>query len=349
MKNFLLRLFLALFLLSLLTVGAFPQNPPKAQFGYIVLPFKNNTDFQGRWVLGADIPRYLSAYMTAKYGVLVVSPVVVLNYLHQENLPDDAIEDVKFWNDLYRKFGYRYLVAGNVDAFDVSRFTTSTPEIGGYEAFKGEVSVSYDIYDLESTSTSASAVRFSKGEVHGEFADRSLALTLLGKPTERTIEYRDLDRVPFGSEDFNRTVIGQACLRMADDFTVDLETKFPVLRSKEFLSGALTALGTEITDSSDIVFKGRIVTGSVVFIEGENTFVNIGSEDGVRKGQFVSVYPQARKEKDTSDVKIGKGMDRKIGELEIEEIRGPHLSLARIKDGKGEIKQKDRIRIRVLE
>ncbi|MGB2868921.1 MAG: hypothetical protein WBD36_10745, partial [Bacteroidota bacterium] len=73
------------------------------------------------------------------------------------------------------------------------------------------------------------------------------------------------------------------------------------------------------------------------------------SEDGVRKGQFVSVYPQARKEKDASDVKIAKGFDRKIGELEIVEIRGPHLSLARIKDGKGEVKQKDRIRIRLLE
>ncbi|MGB2867636.1 MAG: hypothetical protein WBD36_04250, partial [Bacteroidota bacterium] len=279
MENHRHRLFLALFFLSFLTVGALGQTPTKPQFGYIVLPFKNNSDFQGRWELRADVPRYLSAYMTAKYGVLVISPVVVLSYLHQENLSSDAIDDVKFWDNLYQKFGYRYLVAGTVDVFDVSRFTTSTPEIGGYEAFKGEISISYDIYDLESTSMSASAVRYSKGEVHGEFADRSLALTLLGKPTDRTIEYRDLDRVPFGSEDFNRTVIGQACLRMADDFTMELETKFPVLRSKEFLSGALTAVGTEITDSSDIVFKGRIVTGSVVFLEGENAFVNIGSED----------------------------------------------------------------------
>ena len=341
--------FVVFFLLSFVTAGGFGQTPAKPQFGYVVLPFKNSTDFEGRWELRVDVPRYLAVYLKAKYGVLAVSPVVVLGYLHQENLPDDEIDDVKFWNDLYRKFGCRYLVTGTIGLFDVSRFTTSSAQIGGYEAFKGEVSISYELYDLEATSRSVSAVRYTTGEARGEFADRSLALTLLGKPTDRTVEYRDLDKIPFGSEDFNRTVIGQACLRMADEFTLGLEGKFPILRSKEFLSGALTALGTEISDSSDIVFRGRIVTGIVAFLENEAAFVNIGSEDGVRQGQFVSVYSQARTDKDTSDIRFGKGMDRKIGELEIVEIRGPHLSLARIKDGKGEIRQKDRVRIRVLE
>ncbi len=83
----------------------------------------------------------------------------------------------------------------------------------------------------------------------------------------------------------------------------------------------------------------RFITGFVIFIENDRAFVNVGSEDGVRKGMELFVYSQAQ----------GRMGAPEIGTLEVLEVRGPHLSLAQIRRGKGVIKERDRVRVKVLE
>ncbi|MBI3587108.1 MAG: hypothetical protein HY088_08270, partial [Ignavibacteriales bacterium] len=245
--------------------------------GFIFLPFENKSDFEGKWEVGVDVPRFLSAYVHQRYRIPSVSPVLVRNFLEEQKLSAGSLDDVKFWIALYKRFHVRYLIAGTVEEFDVSRFMTGQPLLGGYEAFKGEVRISYVMYDMERTAASASYVQITKGGAAGEFADRSLALTLFGKPTDRTLEFRDLDKIKFGTDEFNRTVIGQACFQLGEHFSMELESALPTIKVWAATTpDSLLALAQSL-DSISISFRHRTISGSIVFIEANNVFLNLGS------------------------------------------------------------------------
>lgn len=307
--------------------------------GFIFVPFQNNSDFKGRWDVGTDVPRFLAAYMKERYRVPTVSPVVVKNFFETQQHEGQGLDDVKFWDALYRAFGVRYLIAGVVDQFEVSRFVTGQPLLGGYEAFKGALVVAYTVYDLERISQSATATWIKRGEASGEFADRSLTLTLFGKQSERTVEYRDLDKVRFGSEEFNRTVIGQACFQTAEHFALQIEGVMPAIKAWGMTDpDSLLKLG-KMLDSISLMFKPMTIWGNIVFVEGENAFISLGSEDGIRAGQQLAVFRNAM----AQDASAGP-----VGEVVVTDVRGPHLSLARIVKGQKSLKVKDRVSVTVV-
>jgi hypothetical protein len=304
--------------------------------GFLFLPFQNKSDFTGKWQIGTDVPRFLSAYIKERYRIPTVSSVVAQNFASEIG---GAVDDVKTWTALYNRFGVRYLVAGDLDVFDVSRFMTGQPLLGGYEAYKGEVSISFIVYDLDRTSSSAVPVSITKGEASGQFADRSLALTLFGKPSERTVEFRELDKIRFGSEDFNRTVIGQACFQLAERFARSLETSMPAIKAWGMTNpDSVLHLGQSI-DSISLKFQPKAVVGEVVLVEGESAFINLGNEDGLRMGQQILVY--------RDQVSMKSGTDS-VGELRVTEFRGAHLTLTRIVNGQKSIHVKDKFSITVL-
>jgi hypothetical protein len=314
----------------------------KTNIGFIVLPFENNSTFEGPWDIGTEVPRYIAAYLGARYGVPFISPVVVMNRAAQDGRGAGQMKDASFWDSLRTEFGLRFLITGSVQDFDISRFTTGTQLLGGYESFKGELQAAYTLYDLDRLPGSLADAERSSGEPSGEYTDRSFALTLLGKPTERTVEYRELGRIKFGSEEFNATVIGQACKQFAQNFCLQLESDIPLLRSRDLLLSDTVALEPAADDSSKILFRGRIVRGTIVFVEGDDAFVSVGVFDGVQKGQTVTVYADPSGMTQTNPTE-------KIGTIELTEIRGPHLSLGKIRSGKSFLKARQQIRVRVLE
>ncbi len=337
-----LRLIRCRFFLVTLSLGAIGMSSHHANAqqasspGFLFLPFQNKSDFTGKWEIGIDVPRFLSAYIKERYRIPTVSSAVAQNYASEFG---GALDDVKTWTALYHRFGVRYLVAGVLDVFDVSRFMTGQPLLGGYEAFKGEVSISFIVYDLDRTASSAVPVLIKKGEVSGEFADRSLALTLFGKQSERTVEFRELDRIRFGSEDFNRTVIGQACFQLAENFALSLETTMPAIKAWGMTNpDSVLRLGQSL-DSISLKFQPRAIVGEVVLVEGQSAFINLGNEDGVRMGQQVLVY---------RDQVSMKSETESVGELRVTEFRGAHLTLTRIVSGQKSIHVKDKFSITVL-
>lgn len=313
------------------------QNAPSQ--GFVFLPFQNNSDFTGRWDVGVDVPRFLAAFMKERYRIPTVSPMIVRNFFEEQDHEGRSFDDIRFWGALYRKFNVRFLIAGVVEQFDVSRFVTGQPLLGGYEAFKGSLNVSFTIFDLERTAQSATATSIKRGLAAGEYADRSLALTLFGKQSDRTIEYRDLDKIRFGSEDFNRTVIGQACFQTAESFALEIESAMPAIKAWGMTNpDSLLHLG-QMLDSISLNFKPTTIWGAIVFIEGESAFINLGSEDGIRPGQQLLVYKNLVAQEASAGV---------VGELQVTEVRGPHLSLAKIVKGQKILKVRDRISITVV-
>jgi hypothetical protein len=322
----------------LLLIPAVPLNgQEQPRIGFIVLPFQNETGFNGKWTIATEVPRFLSAYIKERYRIPTASSLLVLNFLNEQGLSEESLYDAATWRLLRDRFQIRYLVSGTLLAFDVSRFTVGTPNLGGYEAYKGEAALRFELFDLGVQQTSLPR-SLTTGEIRGEYTDRSLALTLFGKPTERTVEFRDLDKIAFGSEEFNRTVIGQACVELSENLCSELESALPALKRLAIGTVKLDslALGTE---SDTLSLRFTFITGFVMFLEGDRLFVNLGSEDGLRKGMVLLVYPQRKTPALTEE---------EVGTVEILEVRGPHLALAHIRSGKGKIRERDRVRVKVL-
>lgn len=330
------------FLLVLLTIGwnDLPAQPVGGP-GFIVLPFDNRSDFEEPWDLGDDVSRYLGTYLAARYGSMVVLPHIALNRAVELGLGPAGLKDPSFWNVLRKETKARFILTGSVDEFDVSRFTTGNDLLGGYESYKGFVSVTFTLYDLTRFPGSLAAGERSHGLVQGEHTDRSFTLTLLGKQTQRTVEYRQLNRIRFGSEEFNITVIGEACRKLAENLCLELELDVPMLRSRDgWLEDSVTGDGP--VDTTAINVRGRIVRGSVLFVEGDEAFVSLGTLDGVLKGQTIACF-------DAGDQQESKPADEPVSLLVLTDVRGPHLSLARIQSGKDKIKAKMEVRARVIE
>ncbi|MEX1276172.1 MAG: hypothetical protein WEB62_07090 [Bacteroidota bacterium] len=319
--------------LALLWSGtAIGQTPSRS--GFIFIPFEDRSGFEGKWNVGTDVPRFLAAYVKERFAIPTVSPLVVRNYLEETGNRQGSTDHVLFWVDLYRRFRIRYLIAGAVELFEVNRFMTGQPLLGGYEAFKGETRITFRVYDLDRTAVSASPAQILKGEADGDFSDRSLSMTLFGKPSDRTMEFRDLDRISFGSEEFNHTVIGQALFKLGERFSLELESAMPAIKIWSSTSpDSLLAL-VQALDTLSLLLKQETLRGLVIFIEGASAFINLGSEDGMRVGQKVKVYKEASS--------MGNAVDQ-VGELEITDVRGPHLSLARIVSGDGAIRKNDAV------
>jgi hypothetical protein len=300
--------------------------------GVAFVRFENHSDFEGSWDPAIEMPRYLGAFLRAEQRLSVVS-VSVVGAFREDLRPMPAWDDVKFWRQIRQRFGVRYLVTGSVEMFDVSRFVTGQPAVGGYEAFKGEVRVAYEVIDLERLERSGDLLIVARGETSGEFADRSLAWTLLGKPTQRTVEFRDLNTLRFGSEEFTRTVIGQACLEAARRFSDDLLERIPGLVSHRIRGDS----EGDWVDSLRIDFRERLVEGKIVFIEGSDAFISLGSDDGAREGQVLPVIER-----------VGDG-SRQVATLRVVQVRGPHLSLTRFISGADSASTSSTVRLRVLE
>ncbi len=169
-----------------------------------------------------------------------------------------------------------------------------------------------------------------------QLPDRSLVLTLFGKQSERTLEYRDLDKIAFGTKEFNQTVIGQACFQLGEHVSLDLENTLPSIRAWTMTSADSLLLYSQSLDSISLGFKPTTITGAVVFIEGKSAFINLGSEDGVRLKQRLYVY------RDVDQTRT------RVGELEIVDVRGRHLSLATVISVEGEIMAKDQVIVTII-
>ena len=320
--------YLAFFILC----AALGQTMEAQTRGIAFIRFTDHSDFVGSWEPAIELPRYLGAYLRAEHRLSVVSASVIGTFREDQH-PVPAWDDVKFWRQVRQRFGVRYLVSGTVEVFDVSRFVTGQPAVGGYEAFKGEVRVAYEVIDLDRLERSGDVLIVARGESSGEFADRSLAWTLLGKPTQRTVEFRDLNSLRFGSDEFTRTVIGQACLESARRFADDLLERIPGLAAHRFAGEG----EEEGPDSLRISFRERIVEGRIVFIEEKDAFISLGSDDGVREGQVLPVIERSGEE------------SRQVATVRVVQIRGPHLSLTRFITGADAATTTSTVRLRVLE
>ena len=308
-----------------------------------IAPFKDNSGFRGKWNVPIDVPRFLSVYMKERFHVGVINPVSVWNFAAENGIDSQRVHEIFLAGRYAEQFRTRFVVIGTIEEFSISRFMVSEVQLAGYEAFSSTVKINVVLYDGAHGGREGAQPIIYEGEAEGTVKDRGLGITLFGKQTDRTSEFFSLDELSFGSEQFNRTILGEALLRCAEDLGTKLERAIPTLVSKSVVLSSDIVVDTAGADT-EIVLKRRLVNGEIVIVDGNDVFINIGSSDGIAVGDILPVYiPGAA----ITDPKTGESLgstDKKIGEIQIIEVRAERLSLGTIISGKELIQPKHRIR-----
>ena len=151
----------------------------------------------------------------------------------------------------------------------------------------------------------------------------------------------ELNKIEFGSEQYNKTLFGMA--------TNDALHKI-VLALRENIGPALP--GAEITVQNNRSKSGQpspqptVIQGSIVYVDSEdpeNTYINVGSAKGVTLNQQLRVYTaESLIDPDTGDV-LGV-IPKQVGVIKVVEVQSDRLSRVQIIEGFGKIKKGDRVR-----
>lgn len=151
----------------------------------------------------------------------------------------------------------------------------------------------------------------------------------------------ELNRIEFGSEQYDKTLFGMA--------TDDALHKI-VLALRENIGPALPGSDTTVQNQQSQPGQPSpppsVIQGSIVYVDAEdpeNTYINIGSAKGVAIHQQLKVYTtESLVDPDTGDV-LGV-IPKPVGVIKVVEVQSDRLSRVEIIEGFGTIKKGDRVK-----
>jgi hypothetical protein len=266
-----------------------------------VLPFVDESGFrEDIWDLGWEMAKLLSgeAEAVGEWSVVPYAAVDEVLGLRRTLKMEELLE-------VGRTLEADILFLGTIDDYDMKRLSIGDPLLGGYKSYVSVADMRVGALrvieqrDLGMVSTSQ------------QLSDRDLGLDLFGKPRERDIEFAELRNLEFGSEPFRESLLGQATM----------------LAMAEVLSGLEALFQPE-----ELKLDGRMA--EVLSVSGEDIYVNIGSENGLRVGYRFAVYPGLSR---------ADGASGRIGVIEVQEVIGARLSSVRVLEGAGRIRAGDRL------
>ena len=310
-------------------------------------PIEDNSGFGGKWKLAYDIPRYLASYTRLKFQTGVVNPITVAYFDTAEHITARIRNSAHSLQLYSEEFHSRYIILASVETFSVSRFLVAEQTLAGYEAFAGEIQLQFSIYDAAELRGDREISPFYEGEASGVVKDKGLGITLFGKQTERTNQYFSLDELYFGGDQFNKTIIGEAMLKCAEDFSAKLEKAIPALKTKSSIIPSTLQIDSTGADTS-IRLTRRIIRGEIVLVDSDQVFINIGSDESVQLGDILTVFVEGEPILDPATKQVLGTSDARVGEVQIIEVRGTHLSMAAILKGKGAIKVRNKVRALIV-
>ena len=309
----------------------------------LFVPFNDESGFNGKWKIQTDIPRFVSVYARERFQIGIVSPLAVDEFARAYGLDTNKFSEYQNLKLYADRFRVRYIITAKIMECSIHRFIMGDQLTAGYESFSGEVKYSFTVFDAVHFGSKKDQAVLYEGEADGIVKDRGLGITLFGKQTDRMNQYYSLDELSFGSETFNKTVIGEAMMKCAEDFASKLERVIPSLTSKVVILPGKVQLDSVATDTS-INLKRQLINGEIVLVDGDDVFINLGTEDGVRIGDVLPVYDIGKEIRDTKTQNLLGMKDEKIGEIQIIELRAAHLAMATVISGKNSIKPQQRIR-----
>lgn len=286
--------------------------------------FEDKSNYKGSWNLSWDIPHFFADYLREKYSVIVLSPATTEKLIQEE--PDRSKLEILISNNI------NYSISGIIHDFSINRLVAGEPKVAQYETYANEIEIELLVTELKSN-----RIIFNE-KLTQKSSELGVGVTIFGRESEAKREFSQLDQVKFGSEEFLQTLIGKNLLKLCDRFSIKIE---PILNL--YTTDRITDSTKSPTKTK---FKRKIISGEILFvdIETQEVFINLGKKDNLEVGHILPVYAMGDTLKDSKTGEILGIMDKKIGEIEIIEVRGDRFSLGIIKEEKEKIIKGHKIR-----
>ncbi len=277
--------------------------------------FENTSSYEGIWELEYDFPNFVSGYLRERFEIKVLSPK-----LFEDELANSNFRNLSF-HEMLTELGFKYLISGKVTKFSISRFTAGEPKLGGYETYSNDIAFSISILDLNSQQIIYSDA-FSN-----ELSDLGVGITIFGRESDSKREFYSLDKMKFGSAEFVNTLIGKNMLSLCEIFSEKVKTYFSEFKTSDMSS----TLNNSNSDASP--FTKKIIRGEILLIDYETkeVFINLGSSDNLTSGAVLSIYAAGDSLFDPATKQFLGVSDKKVGEVEIVEVRGERFALGVIR------------------
>lgn len=276
---------------------------PIAQPIYVaVLPFVDDSGFrEGYWDLRWEMAKLLSSEAEAvtEWRVVPYAAVDQVLGLRRTMKVEEILE-------VGRTLGADVLFLGTIDNYDMRRLTVGDPLLGGYKSYVGVVDMRVGALRVEGQRDLGMVT------TEQELSDRDLGLDLFGKPRKQDVEFAELREFEFGSEPFRKSLLGRATMVAMTEVLSGLEALF---------------------QPEELNLDGHMA--EVLSVNGEDVYINIGSENGLRVGYRFAVHSGLKR----TDVEPGP-----LGVIEVREVIGARLSSVRILEGAAFIRAGDRLK-----
>ena len=300
---------------------------------FLFTPFENESSYKGTWNLSQEIPNYIAAYLREFYKVNVLSSTAFLSLVEKNNINETEAHDFQTITLIANEIDFGYFVTGKVNDFDIARFSAGESNIAGYEAYSCEISISLQIFDL-----SMNTIAFA-GNVESSVSNKGLGLNLFGGSSDEKKQYLALNKIRFGSEEFNKTIVGETMLILCEELALDIKSSnkeilFPKRESKKQI---------ELEDKTldEFQLKIEIKIGQLLTYDESSgeAFINLGFSSNINVGDELSIYAQADSLFDPISQEFLGLSDKSISTLEIVEIRDEKLSLAVVKNNREQVRK----------
>jgi len=276
---------------------------PQAQPRYVaVLPFVDESGFRkGVWDLSWEMAKLLSDEAEAVDEWKVVPYAAVDEVLgRRRTLKMEEVLAVG------RTLEADVLFLGTIDNYDMKRLSVGDPLLGGYKSYVGAAAMRVGALRMADQSDMGMVT------TDQELSDRDLGLDLFGKPREQDVEFAELKNLEFGSEAFREALLGQATMVAMAEILSGLEALF---------------------QPDELNLDGSMA--EILSVYGEDIYINVGSENGLRVGYRFGIHPGIKREDGASGL---------IGILEVKEVIGARLSSVRVLEGAELIQAGDRLK-----
>jgi len=272
-----------------------------------ILPFEDKTKFTGPWDIVSGIPRVLAEELAENPFYRPVAPESLATLIEGRKQWAGKFKD-KQAIEIGRRAGADYVFTGKILAFAMTRFRAGAP-FGGYSSYGAAAELEVKVFNV----IEGKAKGTITGE--GEVTDRGVDLSYrMSKSWERNMEFYEVTGYAFDSPEFRNTLLGEAFTQAMDQLKEKVE---------------------EIIEPPPVPLISNPV---ILWVEADQAYVNIGSEDGAEIGDKFGVYLPGEELKDPlTGESLGQADDRRIGTIQIIVVKKPHLSKARILEGGDEV------------
>jgi len=271
-----------------------------------VLPFTDESGFRrGIWDIEQEFPRLLTATMERRtmWRMIPYDAVAEAAGKPRRWLDDDVVEA----GQLLRA---DVILLGTILDLNMERLHVGDPLVGGYKSYKGTAEIEATAFRIDD----GSAVGTAHGQA--ESTERGLGLDLLGKPREQDYQFVNLNQMAFGSEEFSETAVGRAVMAVMDDVVEELVAE-------------LRPEGVELEGEA----------ARVLSVYGEEIFINLGSENAVRRGYRFAVIPGPERRQEG-----GLDGEAPVGVVEVLDVIGARVSRVRALGDRQSIQVGDELR-----